>query len=294
MPTMDREQLRQKIYSRIEELPTLPAVVPRLLDLMDRPGSNASDITEVISRDPAISSKVLKAANSAYYGFPQEISSLERAVALLGFNMVKSLALSIGIIHNLGSNGKSNGFSWEGLWVHSLAVATVMKELGKRTGPDLEQDPLFIIGLLHDIGKIVLNRFFTDLFEQVLKDTMDRERAPLYESERKIIGFDHGEVGAELLRRWKFPEIISRPIALHHQEGLPEGGGRTGVAMLHIADALPGQLGFGELDGLPRAVPDEDLDALGMSASDLEEVRAFLDASRQGIDAFFSAMVTSS
>jgi HD-like signal output (HDOD) protein len=91
---MDEEVIKNHIYAKVDELPTLPAVVPKLLSLMEDAGSDIAQVTHVISQDPALTSKILKVANSAYYGFPKRIDDLERAVALLGFNMVKSLALS--------------------------------------------------------------------------------------------------------------------------------------------------------------------------------------------------------
>ena len=166
---MKTEELRAKIFSTIDELPTLPTVVPKLLNLMDGSRSNATQVTETISRDPALTSKLLKAANSAYYGFPQEITDLERAVALLGFNMVKSLALSVGVFQTLGSGKNTPCFSMEGLWIHSLSVATVIRELAKRLGKEDEKAHLFVVGLLHDIGKVVLDQFFNELFQQALE-----------------------------------------------------------------------------------------------------------------------------
>ena len=120
---MHKDELRAKIYSKIEELPTLPSVLPGLLHLMEDEMVSTSHVADVIGSDPALTSKILKAANSAYYGFPQEIDTLGRTVALPGFNMVGSLALSIGIMHSLPSGIRSSHFSEEGLWTHSLAVA---------------------------------------------------------------------------------------------------------------------------------------------------------------------------
>ncbi|MBE9545926.1 MAG: HDOD domain-containing protein [Proteobacteria bacterium] len=288
---MEKKELRAKIYSKIDELPTLPAVIPKLLSLTESDRSNASDVTDVIFRDPALTSKILKVANSAYYGFSQEISNLERAVALLGFNMVKSLALSIGVIHSLPSGKKSLNFSQEGLWIHSLAVATVMQEFGERFGKGDDKGHLFIIGLLHDIGKIVLDQFFSELFQQVLEETHNRGKAELYMAERRVIGFDHGEVGAMLLTRWRFPDMISNPIEFHHQTEIPEGTDANDVAILRIANVLPQELGLGD-EGNPVSpeIDEEDLKILKMKEKELEDMRAYLHGARDGIYSLFSAM----
>ena len=288
---MDKNELRTKIYSKIDELPTLPAVLPKLLGLMESDRSNASDITDAISSDPALTSKILKVANSAYYGFSQEISDLEKAVVLLGFNMVKSLALSIGVIHSLPSGKKSPNFSQEGLWIHSLAVATVMQEFGKRYGKADDNGYLFIIGLLHDIGKVVLDQFFSDLFQQALEEAQNLGKAELHVSERRVIGFDHGEIAAMLLTRWRFPEVISNPIAVHHQTEIPEGTSANDVAMLRIADVLPQELGLGEEGNpVPPEIYEADLNALEIKEKELEDMRAYLNGVKDGIYALFSAM----
>ena len=239
---MKKNELLVKIYSKIDELPTLPTVVPKLLNLMESTTSDASGITDAISRDPALTSKILKVANSAYYGFPQGIADLERAMVLLGFNMVKSLALSIGVLRSLPEGKKSSCFSQKELWFHSVAVATVVKELNKRFGQGDDHEYLFIVGLLHDIGMVVLSQFFSELFEQALEEAHDLKKIEFYLAERKVIGFDHGEVGAMLLERWRFPEVISNPIAVHHQPEKQEGSNTTDVAMLRIADALSHEL----------------------------------------------------
>ena len=289
---MDKTDLRTKIFSKIDELPTLPVVLPRLLNLMESEKSDASDIAHVISNDPALTSKILKVANSAYYGFAQEICSLDRAVPLLGLNMVRSLALSIGVIGSLPKGGdKSRHFSREDLWIHSLAAATVVQELGKRNGKREKNEHLFIVGLLHDIGKIVLDQFFSEPFGQALEEAWSREDLSLYMAERKIIGMDHGEVGNMLLRRWKFPNIISDPISVHHQTEIPEGINLTDLALLRVADSLSKELGFGQ--GESFAYPETyeaDIEMLGINEEGLSDMKAYLTDAKDGIYDFFSAL----
>jgi len=288
---MEKNELQKKIYSKIDELPTLPAVLPRLLSLIEDEKTSARHIADAISSDPALTSKILKVANSAYYGFSQEISSLERAIPLLGFNMVRSLALSIGIIDTLPSGKRSPYFSPKNLWIHGLAVATVMGELGKKFGADSKNEHYFVVGLLHDIGKIVFDLFFTELFQQALEKAHSKENEALYTAERSVIGFDHGEVGSMLLTRWKFPDVISAPIAFHHRSEFPEDLFAGDVAMLRIADVLPQELGLGAGGNpFPPDINEADLAILNMSEKELEDTRAYLDSARDGIYELFSAM----
>lgn len=290
---MERDALKAKIYARIDELPTLPAVIPRLLALMDDPKCTVGDLTDGISHDAALTAKILKVANSAYYGFPQEISTLERAVALLGFNMVKSLAISVGVMRNM-ANGKrdSTGFSWEGLWVHSLAVGTGMKMLAERAGNRGDAEYLFIVGLLHDIGKVVLDQFFQRDFARTLEKARNTENGLLYRHEREIIGLDHGEVGGILLERWKFPERIQRPVTLHHQDNLSDNANALDISMLRISDAITQDLALGDSGNrCPPPVDEVDLDVLAMDAVALDGLRKQLEEAQEGIDAFLRAII---
>ena len=288
---MEKDDVLRKIYSKIDEIPTLPAVLPKLLSVMESKSANATNIADTISSDPALTSKILKVANSAYYGFSQEVLSLKLAMPLLGHNMVKSLALSIGVISSLPSGRSSPGFSNEGLWVHSLAVATLMQEFGKRFRKEENSDQLFIIGLLHDIGKIVLNQFFSELFQKALEQVHHEGTTGLHIAEKSLIGFDHGEIGAMLLTRWKFPAVISGSIAVHHQREALEGTNGRDAAMLRIANTLPQELGMGQ-DGNPSppAISGQDLKTLEIAENDVDEMREYLVGVKDEIQALFDAM----
>jgi len=288
---MHKDQLRAKIYSKIEELPTLPSVLPRLMQRMEDETVSASHVADIIGGDPALTSKILKAANSAYYGFPQEIDTLERAVALLGFNMVRSLALSIGIMHSLPTGIRSSHFSEEGLWTHSLAVARAMERLGRKARPGKPRDHLFVVGLLHDIGKVVLIEFFRETFVQALEEAQRPETALLHVAERDLFGFDHGEVGAMLLTRWKIPPVIAGPIGVHHDKDFPEGMDDADVALLRLSDALCQNLGLGEGGSLtPVDLPDQDLGVLRVEEEGLQDVKEHLEASREAVEGFFKSL----
>ncbi len=289
---MEQQELHRKIYARIEELPTLPAVIPKLLSLIDDPRSSAGDVTEIISRDPSLTAKLLKVANSAYYGFPAKISDLRHAVALLGFNLVKSLAVSIGVIKNFPRGKQSAYFSASGLWLHSLVVATAMQELERRFCPrDENHDYLFIVGLLHDLGKVVLDQFFPELFSEVLEKANAGEHVKLHQVEREIIGIDHCEVSAMLLTRWKFPPKIVQPIAWLHRQMLPTEVNQVDVVLLRLANVLAQELGLGK-DGNSAPNPGRpgDLERLGAGEKDLLAVKASLQEKQDDIEAFFAAL----
>jgi putative nucleotidyltransferase with HDIG domain len=288
---MERDELRTRIYSRIDELPTLPVVIPRLLSLMNAPKAGTREITEALSHDTALTAKILKVANSAYYGFSREISSLDRAVALLGFNMVRSLALSVGVINVMPGKKNSRSFSREGLWIHNLAVGTAVKMMAERLGKGESAEHLFVVGLLHDIGKVVLDQFFSEDFTRVLEQVNEGGGTQLYEMERNNIGLDHGEVGGILLERWKFPGMIQVPIAFHHRNNFPGDMNLSDFSMLKISDALVQQMGLGDSgNASPPQVNEADMKRLGIDQKELREIREQMAPARDGILAFFGAM----
>jgi len=285
---MKREELKAKIYARIDELPTLPTVVHKLLGLMENPKTGAQDIREAVSHDAALTAKMLKVANSAYYGFPQEISDLERAVALLGFNMVKSLAVSVGVINSMPDSKGPSAFSREGLWIHSLAVGTGMKVLAEQCSRKKEGESLFIVGLLHDVGKILLDQFFPDYFTRSVENIRTKEGVFLYQEEREVIGFDHGEIGGMLLERWKFPEAIRSSIAFHHYDDLPDDVDESHVSLLRIADAAAQELDLGNSGNVSAPPVDEgDLDRVGVDLNGYQYLKKRLEGAREGIVGFF-------
>ncbi|MCP4131620.1 MAG: HDOD domain-containing protein [bacterium] len=290
MVKMEKNGLQAKIYSKIEELPTLPVVISTIIRLTEDPKSSTADITEAISRDPAMTSKILKVANSAYYGFSQKIADLERGVALLGFNMVKSLAVSIGVMGSVPRGNKSDYFSGEGLWQHSSAVATVLRELGKKYGKKDSDDYFFVVGLLHDIGKLVMDQFFHEQFLEVMEEANDIEKIKLHITEKRVIGIDHCEVSAMLLRRWNFPDKIIEPIEFHHKKEEYKGKNILDIALLRIANSLAQEFDWGK-DGnaVPNTVHDADLEIAGMTQDDLADMKVFIKKSREEIYSLFSS-----
>ncbi len=288
----EREEIfRRKIYSKIEELPTIPVIVTKLINVIEDENSSISDVVDLISKDMALTTKLLKVANSAYYGFSQNISSLNQAVALLGFNIVRSLLVSIEVMKRFKDGGKSDYFSHEGLWLHSLAVATVMENYKKKYGKNKNSSSIFIIGLLHDLGKIILDQFFHDTFESVLKIANGEQQRSLHTVEKEVIGLDHNEVGAMLLKRWKFPSEIINPIEYMHNKNRPDDVNSYDIALLRITNSIVRQIEFGK-DGnsKPNDIDKTDLDILSIGDAEIRELKNFLEEKGDSIKDFFTAL----
>jgi putative nucleotidyltransferase with HDIG domain len=285
---MERADIARRIKELGDDLPRLPDAVTKLLQLMNDDDSSIDQIVAVIEPDPNLTTKILRSANSAYYGFARAIPSLQRAIPLLGLAMVRTMALSIGAMQGFPQKSTTPGFDRQQLWVHSLAVGGGMERLGKALG--LEADYHFLLGFLHDVGQLVLDKYFSQDFARCLAIVRDREIA-LHEAEREVLGIDHAEVGLLLLHRWKFPEVLIQPVKLHHTALLPKGPDTVDIAMLRVANALAHEADAG-LDHAPHdeGLLESDLKLLGITPAVMEELRALMASVREEAESLYAAM----
>lgn len=230
---LNSEQVRNLI-AKIDDLPTLPNVISSILEILENPKSTARDIDNVIKTDQALTAKTLKMVNSAYYGFPRRITTVTDAVVILGFNTVRSLALSATVCKMF--LGGTKDFDREALWEHSIAVAFAARIIAKRVKyPDEEE--AFVAGLLHDIAKIVEDQYFHEEFMEAVNRSKDEEIS-LLETEREELGMDHTLIGRRVADKWNLPIKITKVIGYHHQ---PEFAGideQEITSIVHVADVL--------------------------------------------------------
>jgi putative nucleotidyltransferase with HDIG domain len=285
---MERADVARRIKELGDDLPRLPDAVTKLLQLMNNDDSQINDIVAAIEPDPNLTTKILRSANSAYYGFARAIPSLQRAIPLLGLAMVRTMALSIGTMQGFPQKAQTQGFNRDQLWVHSLVVGGGMKKLGKTLG--LEADYLFLLGFLHDVGQVVLDKYFSEDFGRCLN--LARERSiSLHQAESEVLGIDHGGVGLLLLHRWQFPEVLIQPIKLHHTDKLPKGPDTVDIAMLRVANALAHEAGASmEHDPGGTELLETDLDFLGIQPQLLEELRKELAGAKEEAEILYAAM----
>ncbi len=199
-------ELSQKLASAVDSMPAFPRSVQRILELTRDVNSTPKDLVEVIDKDPVVTVKILKVVNSAYYSLPKQITSIGHAVVYLGFNTIKNLALSIAAIGMLPKDNPS-GFDVQQYLLHSLATAGLAKQLAHKVN---DADPMdcFIVGLLHDFGKVVFAQFMPHEFRAALQESSAKEM-PLHLALHKHIGADHFVVGAMLVQKWRFaPNLI--------------------------------------------------------------------------------------
>ena len=210
---MKPDEILKKLDS-IKDIPTLPTIVFELNELLQDPNTPITDISDIIEKDQAMSLRVLKLVNSAFYGIHKEVNDIGNAIVLLGFNTVRNAIVSLGVINSFSGVKSLEGFDISDFWKHSLAVAVVSKSLAEKT-KIASPDSCFVGGLLHDIGKVILAQYFQDLFEKVW-NAAKRENISFYEAEKKEISIDHGRIGAYLATNWELPESFIDVIRWHH------------------------------------------------------------------------------
>jgi len=241
----------EKIIENIRDLPTLPTVYLALSEVMADPRSTARDISQIVSNDLASSSRVLRLANSALYGYPGQIDTLSRAVVVLGFDEVRNLVLATSVLDLFSKQDSAFDFRPGDFWAHSLGVGIASRIIGQACHlPNAEN--LFVAGILHDIGKLVFFEFAEKEFTRAL-DQANKCQQPLWESEMEILGMDHSRGGWLLVENWNLPPAIQNAIGGHHT-GLIGDPPDPLVAAVHIADTLVRalELGFGGDDLIPR------------------------------------------
>ena len=275
----------EEIVGSVDALPTLPTVVAKVNELVDDTSVSAGDINEVISHDIALSSKILKLVNSAYYGFPRRISSITHAVVILGFQTIRNIAVSAFVLDAFEGGGTL--FGHRGFWIHSVGVGVAANVVGQRQRLPASEEA-FMCGLLHDVGKLVLNQFARKDFARVL-ELARAEDITVLEAEGRVLGTSHAEVGAMLLERWKLPQRMVAAIGGHHRpESAPEEA-RVLTAAIHVGDIVTRALlvGSGGDEKIPT-VSAEAWTALGLSeealpgmlqeiSSDMTKVGAFIE-----------------
>ncbi|WPL17186.1 HDOD domain protein [Thiorhodovibrio winogradskyi] len=200
----------QDLIKETEHLFSLPDVALRVNQLIDEPSTRPADLAEVILYDPALSARLLRLVNSAYYARPCPIETVTQAISLIGFRPLRDLILATFAVEMFRGLPPEK-VNMERFWFHGVATGIAARELSKRRGVR-EGERLFLGGLLHSIGKLVFFSYCADDYAEVLR-LIDDERLSVIEAEERVFGFNFADLGAELLRAWRFPESIWKAVA---------------------------------------------------------------------------------
>jgi len=199
----------------VEEFPTLPIIVTKVIEVCENEDSEVDDLAEVISKDQSITARILKLANSAYYGYLRKVNTISKAVTILGFDTIKSLSISASVFDTFKKIKSNYYFDRCQFWIHSIGVAVIARQIARHLKiKDIEI--AFLNGLLHDIGKLFFESYYIAQYEEVMKE-VTVNRCLIREAEIKVLGVSHNEVGGWLTNRWKFPPELVNPIQFHHE-----------------------------------------------------------------------------
>ena len=204
----------QKILKGVRGLPPLPAAVQRLCEMADDPDARLQEMADIILSDQSLTARVLRVANSAFYGFSGRIGTVNQAIVLLGFHAIRNMALSLSLMSVRVGGHTRVALDSTDLWRHSLATACAARRIAADQGTS-DPEEAFVAGLLHDIGKIVLSGFCPEEYASILERVANGD-GMLAELERDLFEVDHAIVGRELCAHWKLPQALSAVVAGHH------------------------------------------------------------------------------
>jgi putative nucleotidyltransferase with HDIG domain len=239
------------IRAYIARMPSLSTTAAKVLETCNNPQSSPNDLNRVISLDPVLAAQVLRLTNSAYYSLSHPVSSLTRAIIMLGINTVKNLVLSFAILEQLRKAKSFRALSAQKFWAHSLSVGVIAKCLAMARGVSLsDQEEFFVCGLLHDLGKIPLNCQFPDEYSQML-DLAKRSHWPLAHAESVVFGIDHSVIGGLIAKKWRLSRPFIEALEWHHQpdKSLPEH--QQLVLIVALADIYSQLLDIGSCKAAP-------------------------------------------
>ncbi|MHC4884127.1 MAG: HDOD domain-containing protein [Planctomycetota bacterium] len=238
---IDSSKARAKIES-IDELPTLPTVASEIVAIANSPKTSATDVGGLITKDTALTSKVLKLVNSSFYGFPQQIKTINHAIVILGFNKVKNVVLTASVF-DLTKGRSSQRLDIARFWEHALGTAIGSQVAASLFGRSLAPDDAFVGGLLHDFGKVILDQFLPEEYEPVFA-YLKEHHTTIQKAEKEIIGFDHQTVGTWVAEKWRLPGNLLAAIRYHNNPAKARDE-REMAAAVHVGDILARALGVG-------------------------------------------------
>lgn len=263
---VESPEIVRSIVEMTEHLQPIPQVATKVIEIVGDADTSCEELSAVISKDPALTSRILSLSNTPYYRRIESITSLNMAVMILGFGTIQSLVLTIAVGFMFGrTHTRKTLFT---IWEHSVATALISELLGKRL--DLfDRERYYIAGLLHDVGKLVFCKSFPEKFKEALKRSQ-LDGIPCFESERIEFGFDHAQLGKAVLQKWNLPEVYHAPVANHHQLECLESG-EIISPLVHVADSIAHEILRAE--GQPQWLPDPvAMDRLQLDGTDIDQI----------------------
>jgi HD-like signal output (HDOD) protein/CheY-like chemotaxis protein len=242
----------KRVVSRMDSLPSMPSLYAEIIKVLESPDVHVGRVATIIARDVGMTAKVLQLVNSAFFGLPRHITGITQAVGLLGLDTIKSLVLSLHIFSQFEEK-KLSAFNIDKIWRHSLRVGVAAKAIMKHESKDQTAiDDAFMAGILHDMGKFILAANLPNEYVHI-KEMAETENITLVESERKLLGTTHAEIGGYLLTLWALPDSIVEAVTFHHSPDHCLASDLAPMPVVHMADILEHQSRSGHNEGRVRS-----------------------------------------
>ncbi len=270
----------------LTKLPTLPVIALRAMQLIKDESSSAKELAELLSKDQAASARLLRVANSAFYALRRPVSTVREAIVVLGFANVQSLVLTSTVINQFAGDAES-GFDRAQCWQHSVGCG-IASEMLARCSRHPEPAEVFTAGILHDIGRMILDQYFHGQFLAILR-LVAQEGIPSVVAEGRLLGTDHARIGGALARQWKVPDQLIEAISYHHDPGSASEG--VGIAQfVHLGDIYCMQHGLysGFAEGFDPP-SDVVMNKLGLAPDAIEQLLAPFENIQTRAAAFLSS-----
>jgi HD-like signal output (HDOD) protein len=263
------------LLARGQDLPTLPVLVFQLHHALDDEHAGPGAVAEVITRDPALTARLLKAANSAAFSNGgSQLGSVFSAVQRLGVRQVRAICIALAVVRAFSGRGGGASLNHDRLWKHSAMVGLLARQLWAEFGraPSVSSDDAYVAGLLHDTGLLILEQFFARDFAEARR-VQEKSGLPLWQCEEEVYGMNHGAVGGLLLGRWALPPAICEAVSCHHHPEEVTEEFRELARVLHAAEILgSGEATVLAAEGPADGAPADALAALGAGPAEIEQV----------------------
>ena len=280
----------EEIISKVKKLPTLPMVANKVNNLIQDPTCTAIKLAEVIDKDQSLTTRVLRMVNSAFYSLSAEVTNVRHAIALLGFKTISQMVLSI-CVFDVFKGKYADDFDRKGFWLHSVGCAVLSKIIAEKCNYTTEDD-CFTAGLLHDIGKVVLDQYLHDEMLAVLQKTRERDLSFIV-AEQEVMGLDHTDIGGQVMNNWNIPLPVTVAVKHHHQKVDERNGSELAqdliVDIVRLSDVICKQEHVGYTGDTVEVKVTEDLwerlpidgkyveELVGMSSEEIEKAAILID-----------------
>lgn len=242
-----KKRLGEEMISKVDDLPSLPTVVTQILNLIQDEQSNASNFEKYLRQDQGLTARLLRIVNSSFFGLKHKVTSISQAVVIIGYQSLKNLVLAASTSKFLEGAFPGYGFREQGLWQHSFMVASWSQKIAMKLGWSKEEaEEMFVAGLLHDIGKLVMSTYVTEHCQEMIMYIME-SKGDVCKAESALMGVDHAEIGARIAQKWNFSNQLVNIIKYHHNIEESSGSEKE-VSLINLVNYLliKGQYGMFE------------------------------------------------